>query len=139
MPRMAIPKTSEQRRKRRHLRVRRHLGGTAERPRLVVFRSLKHIYAQLVDGNGLVLGNQVTPIPVVLDGEEHTVGIPLEMVAHTLGPGDTVTLQIVASAVTYQALWSSGQLKVTSMTLTLPTADAEAINLPTEAVTVTAA
>jgi large subunit ribosomal protein L18 len=49
MPRMAIPKTSEQRRKRRHLRVRRHLGGTAERPRLVVFRSLKHIYAQLVD------------------------------------------------------------------------------------------
>jgi large subunit ribosomal protein L18 len=49
---MAIPKTSEQRRKRRHLRVRRRLGGTAERPRLVVFRSLKHIYAQLVDDVG---------------------------------------------------------------------------------------
>jgi large subunit ribosomal protein L18 len=46
---MAIPKTSEERRRRRHLRVRRRLGGTAERPRLVVFRSLKHIYAQLVD------------------------------------------------------------------------------------------
>jgi large subunit ribosomal protein L18 len=43
------PKTSAQRRYRRHLRVRRTLAGTAERPRLVVFRSLKHIYAQLVD------------------------------------------------------------------------------------------
>ncbi len=43
------PKTSSQRRYRRHLRVRRTLAGTAQRPRLVVFRSLKHIYAQLVD------------------------------------------------------------------------------------------
>ena len=33
----------------RHLRVRNKVTGTAERPRLVVFRSLKHIYAQLVD------------------------------------------------------------------------------------------
>ena len=34
---------------RRHLRVRKTVSGTAERPRLAVFRSLKHIYAQLVD------------------------------------------------------------------------------------------
>jgi large subunit ribosomal protein L18 len=33
----------------RHLRVRKKVAGTAERPRLVVFRSDKHIYAQLVD------------------------------------------------------------------------------------------
>jgi large subunit ribosomal protein L18 len=33
----------------RHLRVRRRVQGTAERPRLVVFRSARHIYAQLVD------------------------------------------------------------------------------------------
>jgi large subunit ribosomal protein L18 len=43
------PKTSSDRRYRRHLRVRRKVAGTAERPRLVVFRSLKHIYAQLVN------------------------------------------------------------------------------------------
>ena len=43
------PRTSEQKRYRRHLRVRKKVNGTAERPRLVVFRSLKHIYAQLVD------------------------------------------------------------------------------------------
>src|ERR671915_1571263 len=33
----------------RHLRVRKKVAGTADRPRLVVFRSDKHIYAQLVD------------------------------------------------------------------------------------------
>ena len=33
----------------RHTRVRRKVTGTAERPRLCVFRSLKHIYAQVVD------------------------------------------------------------------------------------------
>jgi len=43
------PKTRLQLRYRRHLRVRRKVSGTAERPRLVVYRSLKHIYAQLVN------------------------------------------------------------------------------------------
>ncbi|MBI1759712.1 MAG: 50S ribosomal protein L18 [Actinobacteria bacterium] len=36
-------------RARRHLRLRRRLTGTAERPRLVVTRSTRHIYAQIVD------------------------------------------------------------------------------------------
>ena len=36
-------------RKRRALRVRRHIFGEAERPRLCVRRSLKHIYAQIID------------------------------------------------------------------------------------------
>ena len=43
------PRTRGERRARRHLRVRKRVTGTAARPRLVVFRSLKHIYAQLVD------------------------------------------------------------------------------------------
>lgn len=33
----------------RHVRVRKKIAGTAERPRLAVFRSNKHIYAQLID------------------------------------------------------------------------------------------
>ena len=50
------PKTRSEQRYRRHLRVRKRVHGTAERPRLVVFRSLKHIYAQLVnDDLGTVL------------------------------------------------------------------------------------
>ncbi len=41
--------TVREARERRHRRVRRHLVGTAERPRLVVFRSNRGIEAQLVD------------------------------------------------------------------------------------------
>ena len=41
--------TVRQARKRRHRRVRRKIAGTAERPRLVVFRSNRGIEAQLVD------------------------------------------------------------------------------------------
>src|SRR5918995_2704222 len=47
--RSGVPKTGAERRFKRHLRVRSKIAGTPERPRLVVFRSLKHIYAQLVD------------------------------------------------------------------------------------------
>ena len=36
-------------RAKKHRRVRNHLAGTAERPRLAVFRSNKHIYAQIID------------------------------------------------------------------------------------------
>jgi len=38
-------------RQRRHYRLRRKLSGTPERPRLAVFRSLNHIYAQVIDDN----------------------------------------------------------------------------------------
>jgi large subunit ribosomal protein L18 len=43
------PKGRPERRYRRHLRVRQKVAGHGRRPRLVVYRSLKHIYAQLVD------------------------------------------------------------------------------------------
>ena len=36
-------------RKRRHVRVRKKISGTTERPRLNVYRSLKNIYAQVID------------------------------------------------------------------------------------------
>lgn len=36
-------------RKRRHFRLRKRTSGTTERPRLAVFRSLSHIYAQVID------------------------------------------------------------------------------------------
>ena len=36
-------------RRKRHERIRLHLAGTAGRPRLAIFRSLNHIYAQVID------------------------------------------------------------------------------------------
>ena len=44
-------------REKKHRRMRNHLSGTAERPRLAVFRSNSHMYAQIIDdtvGNTLV-------------------------------------------------------------------------------------
>jgi large subunit ribosomal protein L18 len=46
---MRIPRSRAEARNRRHNRVRAKVAGTQERPRLVVFRSVKHIYAQIVD------------------------------------------------------------------------------------------
>jgi large subunit ribosomal protein L18 len=54
-------------RERRHARVRRRVHGTPERPRLTVFRSLKHIHAQVIDdtqGHTLVAAS-------TLDAEVH--------------------------------------------------------------------
>ena len=48
-------------RKKRHARVRTKLSGTEARPRLNVFRSNKHIYAQLIDDvNGVTLASAST-------------------------------------------------------------------------------
>jgi len=57
-------KTKTDRRRRIQLRQRKRIAGTAERPRLSVFRSVSHIYAQVIDdGSGatLVAASSVEP------------------------------------------------------------------------------
>ncbi|HCW51991.1 MAG TPA: 50S ribosomal protein L18 [Clostridiales bacterium] len=54
----------EEARKRRHLRIRRKVVGTPDRPRLNVFRSSRHIYAQIIDdvsGRTLVSASSLDP------------------------------------------------------------------------------
>ena len=52
----------------RHRRVRKKVLGTPECPRLSVFRSLKHIYAQIIDDqNGITLASASTLSPDVRD------------------------------------------------------------------------
>jgi len=46
---MARVKTNKARRVMRHIRVRRKVKGTPARPRLAIYRSLNHIYAQVID------------------------------------------------------------------------------------------
>ncbi|GAX78695.1 hypothetical protein CEUSTIGMA_g6133.t1 [Chlamydomonas eustigma] len=49
MPVQAVAETRRARVEERHRRLRRKLSGTTERPRLAVFRSNEHIYAQIID------------------------------------------------------------------------------------------
>src|SRR5437588_8418359 len=46
---MAAKRTRDDMRGLRHTRMRKHLTGTTERPRLSVFRSLRHMSAQIID------------------------------------------------------------------------------------------
>jgi len=57
---MISKKNKNEVRQKRHVRLRKDLSGTAARPRLNVYKSLKHIYAQIIDdttGNTLVSCN----------------------------------------------------------------------------------
>jgi large subunit ribosomal protein L18 len=57
-------KTSEDRRHRIKLRLRKRMSGTEQRPRLTVFRSLAHIYVQVIDdmsGKTLVAASSIEP------------------------------------------------------------------------------
>jgi large subunit ribosomal protein L18 len=59
-------------RKRRHVRVRRKIAGTTARPRLNVFRSTKHIYAQLIDdANGITIVSASTVDPDLKGSVSH--------------------------------------------------------------------
>jgi large subunit ribosomal protein L18 len=61
-------------RQRRHRRVRKTIFGTAERPRLNVFRSLKHVYGQVIDdttGQTLVSASTIEREVSALLGEKN--------------------------------------------------------------------
>lgn len=76
---------------RRHRRVRKHVVGTPERPRLNVFRSLRHIYAQVID-----------------DSQEHTLvsasTIDPEVKAQLQGLAKTEQASVVGKVLAERAL-----------------------------------
>lgn len=76
-------KTPRQARMRRHRRVRRRVSGTPERPRLSVFRSLGHIYAQVIDdarGHTLAWASSLDP-----EVKPQVQGLPKSQVARLVG------------------------------------------------------
>jgi ABC-2 type transport system ATP-binding protein len=81
------------------------------------------VFAQLVDERtGLVLGNQITPIGLRLDGRTHTITQPLEIVAHRLSRGARLRLQLVATTVAYAKPRLGGRVSFSRIGVSLPTA-----------------
>lgn len=89
----------------------------------------RHVYAQIVDkSTGLVVGNLVSPLPVVLDGQQHTQTYVLNDIAYTMYSDSDLELQIVTTATPYLNLTQYGFIDVGAVTVALPTAaDAQAV------------
>lgn len=79
------------------------------------------VYAQLVDvKRGIVVGNQVTPIPLVLDGRKHTVTRDLTPIAASAAKGTRYTLQIISSTKVWAPQRGTGTITVARAKLVLP-------------------
>ncbi len=80
------------------------------------------VFAQLVDpATGIVVNNQITPIPVTLDSRSHTVTVPLETIGYTAQVGTSLELQLVATTVAYVTPRLGGTVDFSRVTLVLPT------------------
>jgi ABC-2 type transport system ATP-binding protein len=80
------------------------------------------VFAQIVDEQrNLVLGNQVTPVPVTLDGAAHTVTRPLEGVAASLAPGRRYRLQVIGGSQVYGPVRGAAAVTIASARIELPT------------------
>jgi ABC-2 type transport system ATP-binding protein len=82
------------------------------------------IYAQFVNPrNGLVLGNLATPIPVTLDGQQHSIPRDLEMVAARAPAGGGYTLQLTPSSSLYDMQRSAGAVTLNNIVVSMPLGD----------------
>jgi ABC-2 type transport system ATP-binding protein len=82
------------------------------------------VFAQLVDDERkVVVGNQVTPIEVTLDGASHEAEIDLEVVAQRLEPGQTLTLQLIATTTAYATPRLGGEVTFEQIDIELPVAE----------------
>jgi ABC-2 type transport system ATP-binding protein len=81
------------------------------------------VFAQLVDPvTRIVVNNQITPIPVTLDGKSHTVTLPLESIGYTAKAGTSLQLQLVATTVAYITPRLGGTINFERVRVEVPTA-----------------
>jgi large subunit ribosomal protein L18 len=70
---VSVANERRQARTKRQVRVRRKVRGTLERPRLCIFRSARHIYAQIIeDATGKTLVAASTVLKDVAEGQKYT-------------------------------------------------------------------
>jgi ABC-2 type transport system ATP-binding protein len=82
------------------------------------------VYAQFVNPrNGTVLGNIATPIPVTLDGQQHSISRDLEMVAGRAPAAGGYTLQLTASSSLYDLQRSAGTVTFNGIDVSMPLGD----------------
>jgi ABC-2 type transport system ATP-binding protein len=80
-----------------------------------------YVFAQIVDRvTGQVVGNQVTPVPVDLDGRPHRTTVPLEYVVFAATPASRLTLQIVAASAGFAHPRFGGRVEFTSIEVAIP-------------------
>ncbi len=83
------------------------------------------VYAQLVDTKAnQVVGPVVTPVPLTLDGNEHTLSLPIEGIALTATPASAYELQITDGSSVYFAQREAGSVDFKSIGLSVPTVSA---------------
>jgi ABC-2 type transport system ATP-binding protein len=95
-------------------RLRLTYKGTAPRKKI-------RVLAQLVDNRTkTVLGNAITPVPLVLDGKTRRLSVPLEPVSASLRKGQRLTLQIVGQSSIYD-VFPKGSVRFSRVAVSLPT------------------
>jgi ABC-2 type transport system ATP-binding protein len=81
------------------------------------------VFAQLVDdATGIVLGNQITPVPLKLDGTPHSTSLTLEGIAFAARAGGHLTLQLVPTTVAYAQPRLGGTVHFAKIAISLPVA-----------------
>jgi ABC-2 type transport system ATP-binding protein len=82
------------------------------------------LYAQVLDkGTGRVVGTQITPVPVVLDGAEHTTTLRLNAIATRATASSRYVLQVVAGSAVFGLQRSTGAVTLRDVRVALPVID----------------
>jgi ABC-2 type transport system ATP-binding protein len=83
---------------------------------------LSRVFAQLVDpATGIVVNNQITPIPLTLDGRTHSLVIPMETIGYTGASGKPLELQLTPTTVAYVTPRLGGSIDFSHVAVSLPT------------------
>ncbi|HET7051310.1 MAG TPA: hypothetical protein VFI54_23795 [Solirubrobacteraceae bacterium] len=74
----------------------------------------------LDQSTGKVLDDQITPIEVTLDGRQHSVSLPVEIITATARHASRFTLQLVAQSLLYNSHPQGGSITFSNVRVSVP-------------------